>query len=65
MDPLAVSVTDACRMLGGIGRTKLYQLIAEKKLTPIKIGRRTLIRISSINDLVHAPSGRDNTRGAP
>ncbi|MGY6643802.1 MAG: helix-turn-helix domain-containing protein [Salinarimonas sp.] len=65
MEPVAVSVREAQRLLGGIGRTKLYQLIADGKLRPLKLGRRTLIPISSINDLVHAPSARDNTHGAP
>lgn len=35
-------IADACRRLG-IKRTKLYQLIADRKIKPIKIGQRTLI----------------------
>ena len=44
---LAVSPAEAARMLG-LGRTKLYELMAAKEITSIKIGTRRLIRVSAI-----------------
>lgn len=38
-----VSVADARAMLGGIGRTKLYELLARGDLSAVKLGRRTLL----------------------
>lgn len=48
---LCVRVERAIRMLG-IGKTKLYELIAEGELEAIRIGRRTLIMQSSIDDFI-------------
>jgi len=41
-EPLAVTVQEAVH-LSGIGRTRLYTAIADRELTPVKIGRRTLV----------------------
>jgi excisionase family DNA binding protein len=40
--PLAVRVREACR-LTGIGRSKLYELIAAGEIRTIKVGSITLI----------------------
>nr|WP_293856988.1 helix-turn-helix domain-containing protein [Sphingomonas sp. SCN 67-18] len=48
---MCVRVERAIRMLG-IGKTKLYELIAEGELEAIRIGRRTLIMQSSIDDFI-------------
>ena len=40
--PLLHSIISAAKILG-IGRSSLYALIAERKVHPVKIGRRTLI----------------------
>ena len=45
--PITVRIKDACRMTG-IGRSKLYLLIAEGKIETIKIGSMTLIPVRSI-----------------
>jgi excisionase family DNA binding protein len=50
--PLAVSIQEACR-LSGLGRTKIYELISDGRLTPIKVDRRTLIRFASLEKLVN------------
>lgn len=42
MTRLLHPIPDAAQVLG-IGRSTLYELISEKKITAIKIGRRTLI----------------------
>ena len=51
MDRLLVSIHDGAAMLS-IGRSKMYQLIAEGKVTTVTIGRRCLIRCESIRDFV-------------
>lgn len=50
MDPLFCSVPDAGSIIG-VGRTKIYQLIGEKKLKAVKIGGRTLVDIVSIRKM--------------
>jgi excisionase family DNA binding protein len=42
MDPILIPITEACRILG-VGRSKLYTLIAAGELTVRKVGRKTLI----------------------
>lgn len=51
LEPLAYSVADACRVTS-IGRTRLYELIAQGKLETRKIGKRTLIPAASLRALV-------------
>jgi excisionase family DNA binding protein len=41
--PLLVGVEKACELLS-IRRTHVYKLIAEEKLRPVKLGRRTVFR---------------------
>jgi excisionase family DNA binding protein len=50
MERLLVSVHDGAAMLS-IGRSKMYQLMAEGKVTTVTIGRRRLIRCESIRAL--------------
>lgn len=49
--PWAYSIDDACRITS-LGRTRLYQLIAEGRLTVRKIGRRTLVPASALSALL-------------
>ena len=53
MEPLAVSINDAVKMLG-LGRTSVYELIKDGRLDAFKLGRRTLVRVESIRRLVEA-----------
>ena len=46
-----VSVNEACSMLG-LGRSSMYRLIGEGRLKTKRIGRRTLVEIDSIEDLI-------------
>lgn len=65
--PLAYRVADACRAIG-VGRTRLYELIAAGKIEARSCGGRTLIPASSLREfldgLPHAPiraaAGRDH-----
>lgn len=56
-EPLAVRVPEACRMIG-IGRSKLYELIAEGAIEIIKIGAVTLVPMDSLRALIER--GRRN-----
>ena len=45
--PIAVRIHEACR-LSGIGRSKLYELIAAGEIEIIKVGTITLVPIASL-----------------
>jgi excisionase family DNA binding protein len=45
--PLLVGITESCELLS-IKRTFLYKLIAEEKLRPVKLGRRTVFRYADL-----------------
>lgn len=47
MDTLLCSIPDAAQALG-VGRSKIYTLIGEGRLETVNIGRRRLVRVSSI-----------------
>jgi excisionase family DNA binding protein len=51
MEPLTVTVSEACKVLG-LGRTKIYDLIGKGRLETLKIDKRTLIKTASIRALV-------------
>jgi hypothetical protein len=46
--PYAVSILEACRLLGGMSRAGLYVAIGRGELEALKSGRRTLITTASI-----------------
>jgi excisionase family DNA binding protein len=50
LEPLAYSISEACRV-SSLGRTRLYQLIAEGRLEVRNIGKRTLIPAASLRAL--------------
>lgn len=47
MERIALSIAETCDLLS-LGRTKVYELINEGRLTTFKIGRRTLVRAQSV-----------------
>lgn len=51
MDTVLASITEASKMLS-VGRSTLYRLIGDGRLQTVKIGRRTLIPVSSIRALI-------------
>ncbi|OAH38608.1 excisionase [Sphingobium yanoikuyae] len=57
-EPICVRVNDAARMIG-VGRTKLYELIAAGEIETVKLGKATCITTASLHDLVR------RQRGAP
>jgi hypothetical protein len=46
------SIPNARRILGDIGNTKIYEIIAEEKLEAVKLGGRTFITGESLDRLV-------------
>ncbi len=50
-DPLTVRIPEACR-LTGIGRSKLYELIAEGRIEIVKVGGMTLVSFESLKRLI-------------
>jgi len=57
MNKIAVTIPDATA-LSGIGRSSLYKLFNQGKLTPRKSGKRTLILVAELEDYVkNLPAG--------
>lgn len=55
-DPICVRVNDAAHMIG-IGRTKLYELIAAGEIETVKFGKSTRVTTASLHDLVRRQRG--------
>src|SRR5438309_356044 len=51
VEPLAVDVNTALE-ISGLGRTKFYELIRDKRLKTVMVGRRRLINYQSLKALV-------------
>ena len=51
VEPICVRINDAARIIG-IGRTKLYELIAAGEVDVVKIGASTLITVASLRRLI-------------
>ena len=51
VEPICVKINDAARMIG-VGRTKLYELIASGEIEAIKLGKSTRITTTSLHKLV-------------
>ncbi|WP_232496204.1 helix-turn-helix domain-containing protein [Novosphingobium kaempferiae] len=50
-DAISVRIPEACR-LTGIGRSKLYELIADGTIEVVKVGAMTLIPFDSLKQLI-------------
>ena len=55
-EPYLCSVSDAARMLG-VGRTKLYDMIAKGEIMSMQIGTRRLVKMASIRALIERLTG--------
>ena len=56
MEKRTLSVNQFCESIG-IGRTKAYELLAQGEIEAVRIGRRTLITVRSVEALIER-SGR-------
>jgi excisionase family DNA binding protein len=54
--PITVRVREACRVTG-IGRSKLYELIAAGEIEIIKVGRITLVPVASLTSFFQRRTG--------
>ena len=61
MNKLLHKLPDACEALG-IGRSTLYELIADGTLATVKIGRRTLIAHDELERYVSTLKGASTDR---
>jgi hypothetical protein len=50
--PALYSIPNACQRAGGIGVTKIYEFIAKKDLTAVKMGGRTFITADSLEAFI-------------
>ena len=65
MQKIAVTLPEATA-LSGIGRSSLYKLFNEGKLTPRKSGKRTLILVEELDSYVLSlPAGGRSRPAAP
>jgi excisionase family DNA binding protein len=63
--PLAVTIKEGAR-LTGMSRTRIYELIGENRLEAVKAGRRTLLRMASLQDyMASLPRAEIRARPAP
>jgi excisionase family DNA binding protein len=53
IEPLALTIPDACR-LSGLGRTLMREIIAEGKLASVKVRNRRLVLFSSLKAFLEA-----------
>jgi excisionase family DNA binding protein len=51
ISPILISINAACEALD-LGRTSIYSLISARRLETVKLGRRTLVKVSSIQSLI-------------
>lgn len=53
MQPVLLSIyPDTGRAIGGLGRTKVYELITSGELRTVKIGRRRFVPASAVEEYV-------------
>lgn len=57
MSQIALSIADVCRALS-IGRTTAYELINGGELETLKLGRRTLVTVRSVEALFERSLGQ-------
>ena len=56
IEPICVKVNEAARMIG-VGRTKLYELIAGGEVETVKLGKSTRVITASLHRLVMRQRG--------
>jgi excisionase family DNA binding protein len=54
--PFTVRIREACR-LTGIGRSKLYELIAAGEIETVKVGTITLVPVASLTRFLQRRAG--------
>lgn len=54
LSPISVGISDAAKMTG-LSRSRIYELMNEGKLRSVHVGRRRLIPVSSLRELIGEP----------
>ena len=54
LPPLAMTVDDFRRRLGGISRSHFYAMVSKNKIRVVKLGNRTLVPMSEAEKLRQA-----------
>jgi excisionase family DNA binding protein len=49
LEPIAVTVADACR-ISGLSRSEIYLRLADGSIKAVKSGRRTLVLVDSVRE---------------
>lgn len=62
--PFALTVPDAVRF-SGLNRSALYRLMSEGKLTPRKVGKRTLLLTDDLRNVLETAPAAPIRRTAP
>jgi excisionase family DNA binding protein len=62
-DRISCTVAEAC-VATGLGRTKLYELIKQKRISTIKVGARTLINVRSLVAVFEQPRANGSNASA-
>jgi excisionase family DNA binding protein len=62
MDQLLYTIAQSCRM-AAIGRTKFYELVASGEIPVRKIGKKTLVAASDLQDWVERLPALETKRG--
>ena len=60
LEPLAVSVSEAARLLG-ISRPTVYQYIGRDDFPSFKLGTRTLVSVEGLREWVKAQATKEET----
>ena len=47
-EPLLIPINDVCAALGRVGRTKVYELVNQRELVKVSIGRRSFVTTESL-----------------
>jgi excisionase family DNA binding protein len=60
---ISCTIAEAC-VATGLGRTKLYELIKQKRISTIKVGARTLINVGSLAAAFEQPRPNEHNASA-
>ena len=52
-EPIAITIPTALN-ISGLGRTKLYELLAKRNIQSIRVGRRRLINFESLRHFLNS-----------
>ena len=60
LNPITVTVAEALR-ISGVGRTKLYELIASNEISSVTVGKRRLIDFASLKSRLTSKAANHGT----